>query len=425
MSKNSYLTIEREAMLRACSYFYHGLGFNITIIKGRDEEDDQNAANTYKSPAISTFHLRTERQKIEELKDFEWKNSTGIGCITGATEIRCIDIDGTNNQKIVAHFLEILGLDKNYEWVVRSGSNNGFHIYFKASKRKNEWGSHNTLIFNKKEKSRFDFKKIELRWNSHVVLPPSLHSTKNEYKFLNCDLPKEEPLYIDEYALYSGIDKIGVLSSEIHNFKIHFREITEESLFNEFESIETHSESYNDKKLLFISAEFGKNENEINRLSWIMTSYIGNHVYISKSFDFSSLDKNSRSDLNKIELILKYFLYLISIADIYITFDGYITTEKFYNIFDSKYNFFQIDTDIDIRGLLHNTYSVQKAYDQKVYGNGRNYVPSDLKAVSNDLIESKFVGKSFLEQSSKKSDVEILVNCFFLMLNEGWEVFVH
>ena len=82
-----------------------------------------------KKPMIDWERWQVELQSENDLENMNWDNSTGIGGIQGWGDIRNFDIDGTDDFEIVELILKELGLSEEYCWVVKSGSEVGFHIY--------------------------------------------------------------------------------------------------------------------------------------------------------------------------------------------------------------------------------------------------------------------------------------------------------
>lgn len=139
----------------------------------------------FKKP-ISYF--RTRKQETElygevEWKSYFWNSATGIGVISGDNSFRCIDIDGCSSFDFVIKFLHFLGLNESYSWIVRTGSKNGFHIWIKTEKLPNNllmnahaeklFKNAGFIVFEPKDEYKTIFKRIELRWKSHIVMPPS------------------------------------------------------------------------------------------------------------------------------------------------------------------------------------------------------------------------------------------------------------
>lgn len=145
--------------LRDHARFYFELGFNITGIM-----------KIGKGPYHSWKEFMTRRQTKNEALNHPWHRLCGIGAITGINELRCLDLDQCDPANIPM-FLERLKLPTNYEWVVISGSGNGFHIWFRSK----DAGLRGKKVLTFTSKTPGLFKQIELRINSHVVLPPSLH----------------------------------------------------------------------------------------------------------------------------------------------------------------------------------------------------------------------------------------------------------
>lgn len=236
--------------------YYHNLGFNICCISNKKTNFNKSARDILKSPLGPWKHFRFERQSLNELLDYDWHSSTGMGVVLGYNNLRAIDVDETDGpvSKFIEICLEHLKLPKDYEWVVQSGSGKGFHILFYAidenwkdqfkpyqikSKNIDEHNLHpdydlnivafgpalgafsmaekaltweklagnndegliheDTLKLNNGEFSispiYLAFKRFELRSEGFLVLPPSIHSNSesSKYKFINLSLPNIIP----------------------------------------------------------------------------------------------------------------------------------------------------------------------------------------------------------------------------------------
>ncbi len=230
-SQQSFIKAVQSESSKFSQYakFYHSLGFNVTCINKYETEHNKNEKNLIKSPSHKWDHFYSERQTLEELLSYDWKTSIGVGVALGSFEsnelllaeqekIRAFDIDGCVSSSVVKDLLKILGLPKDYEWVVESGSKKGYHIIVKS---RNELGGFYTrnnsvgaYISNDDYKDKFE--KIEFRWNNHLVLPPSKHLSDNDYRFVSGLLPTKEPKVIGTACLGKITSKIIKLTeSEI------------------------------------------------------------------------------------------------------------------------------------------------------------------------------------------------------------------
>jgi DNA polymerase III epsilon subunit-like protein len=200
--------------LEVYAKFYYNLGFNVTCITNYLTEYNFNEKNLTKSPYHKWENFEKERQELDELKSYDWQNATGVGLALGFNNIRALDIDGCIDIDIVYEILNILGLPDKYEWVIRSGSQNGFHIIFfseevNLSKGLNRYSSKikEVIAYSALPEIKHKIEKIEFRWNNHLVLPPSIHKSSLKYKFQFTNFPKRIPLKVDEEKLTDVIDK--------------------------------------------------------------------------------------------------------------------------------------------------------------------------------------------------------------------------
>lgn len=212
--------------LRVLSHFYYSMGFNLTCIS--NIENDYNYFNVapLKAPAHKWEHLITCRQTLKELTEYDWETATGIGCVLGYSNLRCIDIDGITDFSITKEILRILNLPKDYEWVFLTGSGKGIHIYIRTEQHHFVINNGQTKAFHPNKKNKDKFKVLELRWKYHCVLPPSLHKSYNNYKFTK-KLPLSPPKEVD----------LGYVNQMIY-------EICDHNLQREAEYINSQSKIY-------------------------------------------------------------------------------------------------------------------------------------------------------------------------------------
>ena len=151
-------------------------------------------------------------------KSLFWAQATGVGVKSGCNGYRCIDIDGCSSLDLLKNMLSQLGIPVNYEWIVSTGSNNGFHIWIRLDNFPSNllMNSHTETLFKKagfivfepNDKYKFIFKRIELRWKSHIIMPPSLSGYGFNYNFVN-GLPKNTPISVSEDILINTLNHFG------------------------------------------------------------------------------------------------------------------------------------------------------------------------------------------------------------------------
>lgn len=187
--------------LKKHAQYFYDLGMNITCVSNIKNEFNSKAENTYlKAPNHQWEDLWSRRQTSKEFNDYQWTVATGLGLATGFNNLLAIDIDGYSKD-FVTQTLGALELPMDYEWVVLSGSKNGFHIYVFVDGLLDSFPKERVVRLYPKELYSDLASKVELLIKFHSILPPSLHPTQNKYEFINCSLPKGAPIYI-------GIDKM-------------------------------------------------------------------------------------------------------------------------------------------------------------------------------------------------------------------------
>jgi hypothetical protein len=222
--------------IRLWANFYHNMGFNITHIIAKL---NNLAKNPYKSATNDRFVLQNRRQELSELNLLDWESSDGIGVVLGFNSLRAIDFDfycyewenyeyqnklsvetiERTINSFIKKALNKLSLPSNYEWVVRS-PNGGFHIliYSDALPFSVEQNKTKAFIPNKKYYEKYGrynhdsnyvpyFSHIELRWDKHLVLPPSINQEKKSYKFRADSMPKTPPLIVQHNSIINLLNE--------------------------------------------------------------------------------------------------------------------------------------------------------------------------------------------------------------------------
>lgn len=95
--------------------------------------------------------------------------------------------------------LRLLKLPNDYPWIIKSG--NGCHIIIKAEDIQNfdvsalPYTPNSNYINRDGDSVKWAlFKRMELRWRDHLVLPPSIHDSGLKYEFYHKKLPNYSPL---------------------------------------------------------------------------------------------------------------------------------------------------------------------------------------------------------------------------------------
>jgi hypothetical protein len=200
--------------LHVFANYYYNFGFNITHISLDRNEFHKNFKTTLfhldlklKSPTHDWEKYYEKRQTLLELNSFNWKEATGLGVVLGVEKLRALDIDDCSDFKLIEKFLLLLDLPVNYEWVVRSGSMNGYHILFYSDEHNYSTQPGKVKAFIPNIEHEKLFKHIELRWKGHLVLPPSIHPTFNQYEFANKSYPFNKPSFIKIENIEKIMDK--------------------------------------------------------------------------------------------------------------------------------------------------------------------------------------------------------------------------
>ncbi len=179
-------------------------GFNVLPVSG-------------KRPTIAWENWQLIEQTEKDIARLGWNEGiTGVGGICGISDIRNLDFDKVVDLSFVEMFAKRLGLGEIYPWIVKSGSGNGFHIWFKLSEseklHKKLNGPKSVYRLNPKVDELCDH--IELRWcNSMTILPYSKHPSGNVYTF-KYGKPDEAPKEISSNVLLECLEEFCDLEKE-------------------------------------------------------------------------------------------------------------------------------------------------------------------------------------------------------------------
>ena len=186
-----------DGQIKEEALYYYNMGFNISCITNIKNRYNSNSTNTYlKAPNHSWEKLSEERQTNNELGSYSWHLANGLGIITGFNNLITIDFDNCD-YGLVQKTLKDFSLPSNYPWVVLSGSQKGYHIYIFVDGIKDKFLEEVVIKLALKEEYNNLADKVEILVRLHSILPPSLHPSGNQYKFINCLRPKNNPKHID------------------------------------------------------------------------------------------------------------------------------------------------------------------------------------------------------------------------------------
>jgi len=186
-------------MLREKAIEYNSkYGFNVLALVG-------------KVPTGNWHEWQTKKQTADDIARLNWRSATGIGVVSGVSDLRILDLDDVGDFDILPELLKELGLAESYPWVTLSGSGRGLHILFRgedSEQIKKEFGDKGVYVFPFKDSSQCDH--LELRWKGcQTAAPPSMHpETLNCYQFYDAtEIPEAAPDYIEGKKILSAIKK--------------------------------------------------------------------------------------------------------------------------------------------------------------------------------------------------------------------------
>lgn len=251
--------------------YYESFGFNLLPLEN-------------KAPKINWEKWQAEEMLSSDIDVLGWNfNTNGIGAISGIKKIRCLDFDKVDDYEIVQKFVTKLGLPSEYQWIVKSGSGKGYHIWFYCDDDsyilKILSGDKSYYKLHLKENGLCDH--IELRWkNCQTVLPPSFHPSGNQYEFVHFrgnGLPAQEPLNVGVGKLIEVLKEFCALESE--DIAEDVKETKDKSELSSLKLQRTGIKDFNkntDKRFVKVGAEFLKgkidNYDEYLRVGFALAS---------------------------------------------------------------------------------------------------------------------------------------------------------
>jgi len=250
---------------------FYNRGFNICHVINEKNDFNLLEPNLLKAPAVPYQHLYNKRQEDKEFDALKLDEAVGIGIILGFNDLMAIDVDGCVDFGLIGFICNELGLPQNYKWIVKSGSQVGFHIILRCLKHnslKQSFGQRNVDSFypsplnyipeislldsdlqidyyDKAKLNNYDidkihnyfeanftlrnlFQKIEFGWKGFLVIPPSLHSSGNNYEFVN-GIPNCDPTIVDFEKLELLRDSIASIKRSYSTIKQEVEDLIEEN----------------------------------------------------------------------------------------------------------------------------------------------------------------------------------------------------
>lgn len=292
------------------SYYYHNMGFNITHISPefniKRDRNNSVKKNPYKSSSNNRTNFEFFRQAFTELESYDWVNAKGIGTVAGFNGLRALDFDKVADWKAIDIVLELLNLPPNYEWVVKSGSQNGFHVIFYCSNF--EFAGYRRRLkryFPNLRNSKL-FKCIDFIWFNHLILPPSMHKTGNQYQFQFCEYPLHRPALIETYQVRNLLNE---LCYQFGGYNIIKPEKTSE-IYYDVPIIDSPVIIDNDEYNAFLNSKNNLPKNQIKN------DQLEYYKQNAKTLDKVYSKEQYKLGLNKIVETIKSFLGNLSVLEI-------------------------------------------------------------------------------------------------------------
>lgn len=331
--------------LKKYALYYHSLNLNVIKIGNNINMYNINENNILKSPDHHYQEMFLHRQTIKDIEELDWHSATGVGVVLGFNNIVAIDIDGVLDFDFIKDICKQLGFSEKYKWIMKSGSKCGYHILMKCDKlRTGNYESFSSgaivayeslqiegmtgydfpILFGSIDTNAYFPKrnnlciKIEFKWIGNLVLPPSLHSSGMEYKFINGQ-PNKGPENVDFGLLASLKEEFCTISTQSSVFDDDDDDVYIHHSYQVTRSDE-HEYNFENKKiersLLFTVEKFslqipiksstneevsnfcqlswlviGKNDNVLKRKVYTFVSTLNEDKKTFKDISFEKIDK--------------------------------------------------------------------------------------------------------------------------------------
>lgn len=271
------------------------MGLNISCGKNEITEYNYTHVNKLKSPYHNWDHLTKTRQSISELNSFDWGNVHSIGVITGYNNLISLDFDDCFDITFIKNIVfNLLGLNQDYEWLIKTGSFTGYHLLFfldtkwPYSEFPEGFASDAGVLRNGNNAWKAPFTKLEVLINTNSVLPPSIHSSGLNYEFENCTIPSTKPEVVNFERFEELLTKITANARENALFlkeknippPLPYRSISDKKILTRKEYNNDKNNIYGDELFLVIDIETdglieGSRFPNIIQIAWSIIDYYG------------------------------------------------------------------------------------------------------------------------------------------------------
>jgi hypothetical protein len=365
-------------------------GFNVYGVNKELNENNFNDNNKLKAP-FTTANF-ADRQSSNDFNSINWNEMVGYGAFLGYNSLCAIDIDGVIDIDTINLICDKLEIPHNYEWIIKSGSQCGYHILLKCKlpiekiskasvKQINapqetepfEFGTIDTNAYYQYENYyglKHLFYKIEFKWDGNIILPPSLHQSGNNYIFIN-GIPNKEPITVNFQKL-KEVSSLGSTQAK-------------SSVFSDFDGVPYSQTSYllsfsdsipynfqirtKEEMLIFNISQYTVHNSTIhpllmNQISWFVTDKNSN-ILKRQCFNYYSNKIHSELHCNTID---------IEIANKIINNSRFVYHEFLFDLLHVKeilcYDLKHIEivkSEITDSGLYHDSFLKKMSFSEKTF----------------------------------------------------------
>jgi DNA polymerase III epsilon subunit-like protein len=177
--------------------YFDNLGIRLTYVSDKNETTFAQFGNYLKNANRDLNSEKLIESFKEDFNNFPLEELYGIGVDIEFNKLCCIDLDNCLSDQGLELILETLGLNKNYPWLIRTGSRTGFHILIKSKWQEkppfDKYGLTKVFSYYIKDEFKDYFEKVDFLWANHSLLPPSIHKSGKFYEFYSKEIPSQLP----------------------------------------------------------------------------------------------------------------------------------------------------------------------------------------------------------------------------------------
>ena len=131
---------EHQKLLLEYAKAYHQMGIIIVPVCPKYNVSNLSNPNIFKAPYRPIEEILSKTQTIQDIENMPWNEAIGLGMALPNQDYMALDIDGCIDLKYISLWAEELSWNEEkdegskYPWLIKSGSQAGYHIIVKSEK---------------------------------------------------------------------------------------------------------------------------------------------------------------------------------------------------------------------------------------------------------------------------------------------------